>query len=336
MTEREYVPPPDGQRTYPGQAHHHGSQQARHPGVQPAYPGFQQAHQFGQPAHTGFQPASGPTAFRWSAGDMAGVPPMEHRPDPERTKRLRSRLLIAAGAVVLSLTSATLGGLAAVELNPATVAAASTSKTPITPVVAPGSLADVIANVSPSVVSINVSARGGSGTGSGVIINDQGAILTNAHVVQTATRITVNFADGHEAEAQLVDADEERDVAVIRVSETSGLTPAALGIDSTLRVGDTVLAFGSPLGLDGSVTAGIVSALNRQVEGRSSNLDGMIQTDAAINPGNSGGPLVDSSGQVVGINTAIATTSESGGNIGVGFAIPIDVAMDVADGILAR
>jgi putative serine protease PepD len=199
-----------------------------------------------------------------------------------------------------------------------------------------GSLADVVATVSPSVVSINVASRQGSGTGSGVIIDADGSILTNAHVVSGASRIQVLLADGRQVDARLVGADTEQDVAVIQVEDAGALTPASLATGGTARVGDTVLAFGSPLGLVGSVSAGIVSSVDREVEGRSSNLSGMIQTDAAINPGNSGGPLVNAAGQVVGMNTAIATTSEDGGNIGVGFAIPIDRAMQVANTLRAR
>jgi len=272
---------------------------------------------------TGAQPPFG--------GQPGGPPPFGGRPARGGFGR---RVAIAAGLLALTLTSATLGGVAALGLD------AEQTGTPARPVVAgppaAGSLAGVVAAVSPSVVSINVTAGGRSGTGSGVVFDASGAILTNAHVVQSASRITVLFADGRRVPAKLLGADGAKDVAVIRVEDTGGLTPAALATGAPVRVGDQVLAFGSPLGLDGSVTAGIVSAVGRQVEGRSSGLADMIQTDAAINPGNSGGPLVNTGGQVVGLNTAIATTGESGGNIGVGFAIPIDNAAQVAQGILSR
>jgi putative serine protease PepD len=169
-----------------------------------------------------------------------------------------------------------------------------------------------------------------------VIIDSDGTILTNAHVVASATRIQVLLSDGRRVDARLLGADTDQDVALIQVQNAGTLTPASIATGDSLRVGDTVLAFGSPLGLEGSVTAGIVSSVDRQVEGRSSTLSGMIQTDAAINPGNSGGPLANTAGQVVGMNTAIATTSDSGGNIGVGFAIPIDKAMQVASGLRSR
>jgi putative serine protease PepD len=233
------------------------------------------------------------------------------------------------------LSSGVVGGVAATRLDNETVASAAT-RTPTVAAAQTGSLADVVAAVSPSVVSINVAVRGGSGTGSGVIIDPNGTILTNAHVVASASRIQVLLSDGRRVDARLIGADTGADVALIQVQNAGTLTAASLATDTTVRVGDTVLAFGSPLGLSGSVTAGIVSSVDREVEGRSSSLSGMIQTDAAINPGNSGGPLVNTAGQVVGINTAIATTSDGGGNIGVGFAIPIDNALQVADQLRSR
>jgi putative serine protease PepD len=253
---------------------------------------------------------------------------------PARPGATGRRLAIAAGLLALTLTSATVGGVAAVGL---TDHGSTTANGPaVRTVNATGTLPDVVAAVAPTVVTINVALRGGAGTGSGVVIGTDGTVLTNAHVVAQATAITVHFADGHQAAARLVGADAAKDVAVVRVAEPGAITAAVLGVGTELRVGESVLAFGSPLGLDGSVSAGIVSALNRSVEGEESSLTGMIQTDAAINPGNSGGPLVNAAGQVVGIDTAIATTNGSGGNIGVGFAIPITTAKQVADKILNR
>jgi putative serine protease PepD len=237
---------------------------------------------------------------------------------------------LVAGALALSLASATVGGLVATEWPGAPVAStqAATAATGSGTV---SSLADVVAAVSPSVVSVNVVSAAGSGEGSGVILTANGAVLTNAHVVQGATRISVTLSDGRTVPGTVLGADTGRDIAVIQLTGVSGLTPATLGRGVPVQTGNTVLAFGSPLGLNGSVTSGIVSALNRQVDGRTSRLTGVIQTDAAINPGNSGGPLVDTAGRVIGINTAIATTGSNSGNIGVGFAIPIDAAMAVAD-----
>jgi putative serine protease PepD len=251
-------------------------------------------------------------------------------------RRGGKRIAVAAGVLALMLSSGVVGGAVATQFDNESTATATAARTPTVTAAQTGSLADVVAAVSPSVVSINVTLRGGSGTGSGVIIDGDGTILTNAHVVATATRIQVLLSNGKTVEARLIGADTNADVALIQAQDAGALTPASLATGSTPRVGDTVLAFGSPLGLEGSVTAGIVSSVDRQVEGRSSTLSGMIQTDAAINPGNSGGPLVNASGQVVGINTAIATTGDSGGNIGVGFAIPIDTAMQVANGLRSR
>jgi len=216
----------------------------------------------------------------------------------------------------------------------------------------PHSVAGIAAKVLPSVVSITVLSSQQSDTGSGIVLRQDGYILTNNHVVSAASsgsgRITVTFNDGSTAGASIVGTDAEDDLAVIKVSRT-GLKPATLGTSSDLNVGDAVVAIGSPLGLQGTVTSGIVSALNRPVEAAQSGqpyglfgnsqpsqpvVYNAIQTDAPINPGNSGGPLVDSSGDVIGINSAIASvggssdpfSSGQSGNIGVGFAIPIDQA----------
>ena len=200
----------------------------------------------------------------------------------------------------------------------------------------PKSYTAVAEKVLPSVVSIAV----GNGGGSGVVIREDGYVLTNNHVVDGAPRLRVTFNDATTADARIVGADAASDLAVIKVDRT-GLKAATLGSSASVRVGDAVLAVGSPLGLSGTVTAGIVSALNRPVNttqdpfGRSTGVTTVIdaiQTDAAINPGNSGGALVDLAGQVIGINTAIASTS--GGNIGVGFAIPIDQAKVIAQQLI--
>ena len=195
-------------------------------------------------------------------------------------------------------------------------------------------LAKVAAAVSPSVVSIAVSGRSGSGEGSGVVIRSDGVIATNAHVVDGATSITVRFSDGSTRSARLLGSDPSSDLAVVQADGVSGLSPITFGDVGTLHVGDGVLALGSPLGLEGSVSAGIVSALHRTLATESSALGDVIQTDAAINPGNSGGPLVDLSGRLVGITTAIATTSRSSGSIGLGFAIPVDQVKAVTDALV--
>jgi serine protease Do len=166
------------------------------------------------------------------------------------------------------------------------------------------------------------------GNGSGFILDDEGHVITNHHVVEGATRVIVRLVDGREYDAEVIGSDDDTDVAVVRITPHEGeqLPTVSFGSSDQLRVGDWVLALGNPLGLDFSVTAGIVSAKSRQVPGDLSQtrLDAYIQTDAAINPGNSGGPLVDLLGRVVGINTAIY----GGGSrfVGYGFAVPIDLA----------
>jgi serine protease Do len=169
-----------------------------------------------------------------------------------------------------------------------------------------------------------------SGTGSGFVFDEKGHILTNAHVVEGADKIVVTFHDGTESAAKVVGISPETDVAVIRV-ESSEYRPVKLGDSKNLRVGQWVLALGSPFGLDHTVTAGIISATERQEVGIN-RFEAFVQTDAAINPGNSGGPLVDLSGRVVAINSAIATASRS--NSGVGFAIPINMAVRVANKLI--
>jgi serine protease Do len=168
------------------------------------------------------------------------------------------------------------------------------------------------------------------GTGSGFVYDDKGHILTNAHVVDGADKILVGFHDGVELPARLVGLNSETDVAVIKV-DTTEYKPLKLGDSNSLKVGQWVLALGSPFGLDHTVTAGIISATERQEVGINQ-FESFIQTDAAINPGNSGGPLVDLNGRVVGVNSAIATSTRS--NAGVGFAIPINMATRVAEKLI--
>ena len=206
----------------------------------------------------------------------------------------------------------------------------------------PGSVASIAKRISPSVVQIDVRGATEAGTGSGVVISKLGYILTNNHVVSVAAAkggsIRVVFSDETIEAATLVGRDPTTDLAVIKVTH-SPLTVATLGQSNSLAVGDPVIAIGSPLGLQGTVTTGIVSALDRavHVDGDGSDTNAVIdaiQTDAAINPGNSGGALVNSSGAVVGIPSAIAslgtTAGTQSGSIGLGFAIPIDEARDIA------
>ncbi len=168
--------------------------------------------------------------------------------------------------------------------------------------------------------------HGQSGLGSGLIIDTSGVVLTNAHVVRDGSQITVRLHDGREYKASKVHIDPKADLAVLRIEGADHLTAAKLGNSDEAEVGDWVLALGNPFGLEGTVTAGIVSAKGRGIG--LNERESFIQTDAAINPGNSGGPLVNLDGEVIGINTAIS--SSSGGNEGVGFAIPINLAKWVA------
>ncbi len=168
------------------------------------------------------------------------------------------------------------------------------------------------------------------GLGSGVIISADGYILTNNHVVRDADEVTVTLSDGQQFQAKTVGTDAETDLAVLKIDAT-GLVPAGLGDSDAIEVGEWVLAIGSPMGLDQTVTAGIISAKGRSNVGITQ-FENFIQTDAAINPGNSGGPLVNLQGEVVGINTAIA--SRTGGNLGIGFAIPSNMALHIKDAIL--
>jgi S1-C subfamily serine protease len=181
----------------------------------------------------------------------------------------------------------------------------------------------VAKQATPAVVSVT---DPGVGQGSGVIIRADGIIITNAHVVGTASRVLVGFADGRQLPGQVLGRDPSVDVAVVRVA-INGLPTAPLGNSDQIEVGQTAIAIGNPIGLDRTVTTGIISAVNRSPRGFE--LGGLIQTDAAINPGNSGGPLLDSHGRVIGINSAILQ-----GTTGLGFAIPINLAQDIANQVL--
>jgi len=165
-------------------------------------------------------------------------------------------------------------------------------------------------------------------TGSGFLIDNDGHILTNAHVVEGAKAVTVQLGNGAEQNAQVVGSDPSSDIALLKVDNTEGAQPLQLGDSSKVQVGDPVVAIGNPFALDRTVTSGIVSALQRQIQAPNGfSISDVIQTDAAINPGNSGGPLIDGAGQVIGINSQIE--SQSGGNVGIGFAVPIKTAADV-------
>jgi putative serine protease PepD len=266
-------------------------------------------------------------------------------------RRARVPLGVVAGLVVAAFGAGVLGGLVGGRLDdgdgrlvdaglPAAVGPGSGAGDR-----APDSVAGIAATVLPSVVSIESTSALGSATGSGLVLRQDGYILTNHHVVAGAeaagSSLVVLFADGSQEDATIVGSTPDYDLAVLKV-DVQGLTPLALGDSDAVRVGDPVVAIGAPLGLAGTVTSGIVSALNRPVAaGDGSDTTAFInaiQTDAAINPGNSGGPLVNAAGEVVGINSAIAqppgTSATSGGSIGLGFAIPSNQARRTAEQLI--
>jgi len=259
---------------------------------------------------------------------IAPVPPFPHRP-----ARSMAVAMLAAGLVAGSIGGGAVGALIA-SRHP-TASPTSSNATVAAGVAAPapsaGSFAAIYQQTKDGVVTITTSVSGGGARsfsqaeGSGIVVDKQGDILTNAHVVDGASQVQVTFSDGHSATAQVKGVDQSADLAVVQVSASDQLHPLTAGNSDALQVGDTALAIGSPFGLPGSFTAGIISGLNRSSTaptGRA--LTGMIQTDAPINPGNSGGALLDAHGQLVGINDSIQSPVE--GNVGVGFAIPINRA----------
>jgi putative serine protease PepD len=319
-----------------------GAQAGPH-AAQPVYyggaPGYGDQHGYGQPAYPGY---GAPAGHPWWNG----------------------RRKLAAGGLALALIfggGLAGGAVAAVVGHNGTTFASPTAVKPASSRSATG-VAAIAQAVQPSTVSITVTTQQGQDEGTGVIIRSDGMIMTNNHVVSSASgggQISVKFNDGKKVSADIVGTDPATDLAVIKASGVSGLKPVTFGNSDQLQVGDPVVAIGSPLGLEGSVTSGIISALHRTLSesgedqqqqqpgipgfGRQQPRGGgsggtaigdAIQTDAAINPGNSGGPLVNGSGQVIGINTAIATSGGGNGNIGVGFAIPIDTAKQVSEQLI--
>ncbi|WP_280483649.1 S1C family serine protease [Nocardia farcinica] len=313
---------------------------------------FQAAPQHANPQHPHghypTQPFSGP-----HPGMPAATPPPQAPARPARTG-------LVAAAVALALVSGGVGGAVG-----AVVTRSDDGRAPVTNALdapkpsvsnvsnAPaGSTQAVAQKVLPSVVMIKVASNRAEGEGSGVVLSSDGLILTNNHVASgggTGARMEVHFADGSTAPATVVGADPVSDLAVIKAQGRTDLTPIELGTSASLQVGQPVIAIGSPLGLAGTVTTGIVSALNRPVSTSGEGTQNpnapqpvidAIQTDAAINPGNSGGALVDYEGKLIGINTAIATLGagelggQQSGSIGLGFAIPVDQARRVADELI--
>ncbi|MET9495787.1 trypsin-like peptidase domain-containing protein [Streptomyces sp. NPDC006552] len=364
----EYPQSPDGPTGTPGPAPQH-----------PPYAGS------AYPAPPSYEPVGlAPGRTVWPAGGHGGdsghggghtaqfaVHGPELPPAPRKRKRLRGPLgLLAAVAVAAAAVG---GGTAYAfqELSGSDTTASSATSTNVVPSSQKGTVSGVATAVSPSIVEVNAALSAGSSTGSGVVLTGDGEILTNNHVVSGATSIKVRTSDGKTYTAEVVGTDAKKDLALIKLKNASGLKAATLGDSSGVKVGDQVVAIGSPEGLTGTVTSGIVSALDRDVtvstdEGRQQQQQGggsgqwpfefggqefngdtgsstttykALQTDASLNPGNSGGALIDMNGNVIGINSAMysagsdsSSSSSSAGSVGLGFAIPVDtVKADLAE-----
>jgi putative serine protease PepD len=350
-----YSPPPPGHR--PGAPEHAASgytgPQRSGPYQQQPYDWRYQTQQQQQP----YDPYRSAPASPGTGRYPQALPPQ---------KRSRAGAL-TAGAIAVAIVSAGMGGGVALLAQPDRPAATSSinGAAPSVPAASlpAGSVEQVAAKVVPSVVKLEVELGRESEEGSGIVLSSDGLILTNNHVVSAAQggqggpptpdapnapagpggQTKVTFADGGTATFSVVGTDPSSDIAVVRAEGVSGLTPITIGSSGNLRVGQDVVAIGSPLGLEGTVTTGIISALNRpvaaggDVKNQNTVLDA-IQTDAAINPGNSGGALVNMNGELVGVNSAIATLGgdaggpqAQSGSIGLGFAIPVDQAKRIAD-----
>ena len=357
-------PPPPGRR--PGVPEHaapgYTGPQRSGPYQQQPYDWRYQTQQQQQPFRAPYDPYRGapasPGTGRYPQAPLPVLPPQ---------KRSRAGAL-TAGAIAVAIVSAGVGGGVALLAQPDRPAATSSinGAAPSVPAASlpAGSVEQVAAKVVPSVVKLEVDFGRQSEEGSGIVLSSDGLILTNNHVVSAAqggpggpptpdapdapagpggAQTKVTFADGGTATFSVVGTDPSSDIAVVRAEGVSGLTPITIGSSGNLRVGQDVVAIGSPLGLEGTVTTGIISALNRpvaaggDVKNQNTVLDA-IQTDAAINPGNSGGALVNMNGELVGVNSAIATLGgdaggpqAQSGSIGLGFAIPVDQAKRIAD-----
>jgi putative serine protease PepD len=262
-------------------------------------------------------------------------------PEPPGPVRFSPRTLVAlslAAGMLAGLLGAGVGYVASVGRRQTVVLGAGTS---VPAPLVPGSLADEVTRVMPSVVTVTASTGMAQSIGSGFVIGKDGYIITNEHVVYGAddSSVTVTMSDGTTAAATVIGRDPESDIAVLRSSRT-GLSPVFIGDSDSVGAGDSVFAIGTPLALAGTVTAGIVSAVDRTIEADDvgvSRYYAAIQTDAAINRGNSGGPLFDHAGRVIGINSVIKSVVADGGasgNIGIAFAIPINQAMRLAAQII--
>ncbi|MDT8912108.1 trypsin-like peptidase domain-containing protein [Amycolatopsis sp. PS_44_ISF1] len=323
----------------------------------PASTGGHQPHQNVHPQYGPYpqygyqQPASPNPLF---------TPPAPPVPAPRRSRRLAAVVsgTALAAALIGGGAGATIVGLTGTSAAAPATSSAVTGQT-ISSTTSTGDVSAVAAKVVPSVVQVNVTTAQGEAIGSGVILSSDGRILTNAHVVDGARSVTITTSDGKKYQASVVGADTKGDIAVVQAQNASGLTAATLGDSGKLVVGQSVVAIGSPGGLQNTVTTGIVSALNRPLSdvgeqqqqqqspfGRQTSNESSssgpsytaIQTDASINQGNSGGALVNAQGEVIGINSALyspsASASGAAGSVGIGFAIPINDAKTIVNQIV--
>ncbi|MGW3992329.1 S1C family serine protease [Amycolatopsis sp. NPDC004772] len=330
----------------------------------PASTGGHQPHQstqqYGPYAQYAYQQQAAPNPLFTPQPPPGSPAPTALKAKPRKGGRVA--MIVSATALGAALVGG-VGGAAIVGLTTTSADGATTSVS--TPAAngqtvansTSGDVSAVAAKVTPSVVQINVTTDQGEAIGSGVILTSNGRILTNAHVVDGAQNVVITTSDGKKYQASVVGADTKADIAVVQAQNASGLTAASLGDSSKLVVGQSVVAIGSPGGLQNTVTTGIVSALNRNLSdigqgeqqqrspfSRTSNQSEdspsytAIQTDASINQGNSGGALVDTQGNVIGINSALysptASANGSAGSVGIGFAIPINDAKKIVDQIV--
>ncbi|MFF0017779.1 S1C family serine protease [Streptomyces sp. NPDC005374] len=306
-------------------------------------------------------------SYGGDGGGTALLTAIPAEPAPKKRTRGPLALLAAVAIVAAAIGGGTAYGIQELTGND-TVASSSSTSTSVVPSSAKGTVSGVAKAVSPSIVEINATSNAGESTGSGVIITSDGEIITNNHVISGATSVKVSTSDGKTYTAKVVGTDSKKDLALIKLENASGLSVATLGNSDGVQVGDEVVAIGSPEGLTGTVTSGIVSALNRDVTvateesqgqsqgqgqgggdqwpfefgGRQFNGDTgsstttykAIQTDASLNPGNSGGALIDMNGNIIGINSAMysaGSDSSTAGSAGLGFSIPINtVKSDLA------
>lgn len=339
---------------HPTSAEASGSQPET-PSPWPPYPAAQRPYGEWSPQPV---PQSPPMRGDQNWQQPANFAPAPYAPSPLGPQRQagapsRSRwslLPIALIALLLGVTGGVAGsylfnqGVNTDSVQPTAVRPVITASGPVAGGPGASPVVQVANKVLPSVVSIDVRGETAEVTGSGFVYDDNGHVVTNSHVIEPAAKggqIRVSLSDGTRRSASIVGHSPSYDLAVIKLEDTSSLVPATLGESSSVQIGQSVVAIGSPLGLDATVTSGIISATRRPVtaggEGETSYISA-LQTDAAINPGNSGGPLVDLDGFVIGVNSAIATVGGSSaqqtGNIGVGFSIPIDQVNRTVDEII--